>query len=207
MKKVNLLTALMMLMTAVLPAATYARNNTNNSQDMKSKKTLVVFFSRTGENYAVGNIAKGNTQIIAEMIAEATGGTLFQVEPIKAYPENYKKCTEVAKQEVESKARPAIKDDIAVEEYDVIYIGYPNWWSDMPMPLYTFIEKHNWNAKTVVPFCTHEGSGLSDTENKLKKACAGATVLGGLAVRGSIAQQSQAQARTAVKNWLAKINK
>lgn len=207
MKKTNLLTALMMLMVAAMPAATYARNNTNNSQDMKSKKTLVVFFSRTGENYAVGNIAKGNTHIVAEIIAEQTGGTLFQIEPVAAYPEKYKECTELAKREVDTKARPAIKGDIAVEEYDTIYIGYPNWWSDMPMPVYTFIEKHNWQGKTVVPFCTHEGSGLSATESKLKKACEGAAVLGGLALRGSVAQKSQEQTRTAVANWLAGLKR
>lgn len=170
---------------------------------MESRKTLVVFFSRTGENYAVGNIKKGNTHIIAEMIAEETDGTLFQVEPLKAYPANYTKCTEVAKQEMESKARPAIKGDVAVEDYDVIYIGYPIWWGDMPMPVYTFIEKHNWHGKTVVPFCTHEGRGLSDTENKLKKACEGATILKGLAILGTTAQKSQEQARKTVINWLA----
>lgn len=170
--------------------------------DMENKKTLVVFFSRTGENYAVDNIQKGNTHIVAEMIAAETGGTLFQIEPQKAYPEDYKTCTEVAKQEVESKARPAIKGDIAVEDYEVIYIGYPNWWADMPMPVYTFIEQHNWQGKTVIPFCTHEGSGLSDTENKLKKACEGATVLKGLAVRGATAQKSPDQARKAVKEWI-----
>lgn len=170
---------------------------------MESRKTLVVFFSRTGENYAVGYIKKGNPHIIAEMIAEETDDTLFQVEPLKAYPANYTKCTEVAKQEMESKARPAIKGDVAVEDYDVIYIGYPTWWGDMPMPVYTFIEKHNWQGKTVVPFCTHEGSGLSDTENKLKKACEGATILKGLAILGTTAQKSQEQARKTVINWLA----
>lgn len=193
----------LMMLTAILPVTSCSQNKTSNAGNMKSRKTLVVFFSRTGENYAVGNIKKGNTHIIAEMIAEETGGTLFQVEPLKAYPENYTKCTEVAKQEVESKARPAIKGDVAVEDYDVIYIGYPTWWGDMPMPVYTFIEKHNWQGKTVVPFCTHEGSGLSDTENKLKKACEGATILKGLAIRGTTAQKSQEQARKTVINWLA----
>lgn len=193
----------LMMLTAVLPVTSCSQNKTSNAGNMESRKTLVVFFSRTGENYAVGNIKKGNTHIIAEMIAEETGGTLFQVEPLKAYPANYTKCTEVAKQEVESKARPAIKGDVAVEDYDVIYIGYPTWWGDMPMPVYTFIEKHNWQGKTVVPFCTHEGSGLSDTENKLKKACEGATILKGLAIRGTTAQKSQEQARKTVINWLA----
>lgn len=169
---------------------------------METGKTLVVFFSRTGENYAVGNIKKGNTHIIAEMIAEETGSTLFQIEPVEAYPDNYTKCTEVAKQEVESEARPAIKGDVLVENYDVIYIGYPNWWGNMPMPVYTFIEKHDWQGKTVIPFCTHEGSGLSGTEAKLKKACEGATILEGLAIRGATAQKSQEQARKTVRNWL-----
>lgn len=193
----------LMMLTAILPVTSCSQNKTSNAGNMESRKTLVVFFSRTGENYAVGNIKKGNTHIIAEMIAEETDGTLFQVEPLKAYPANYTKCTEVAKQEMESKARPAIKGDVAVEDYDVIYIGYPTWWGDMPMPVYTFIEKHNWQGKTVVPFCTHEGSGLSDTENKLKKACEGATILKGLAILGTTAQKSQEQARKTVINWLA----
>ncbi len=193
----------LMMLTAVLPVTSCSQNKTSNAGNMESRKTLVVFFSRTGENYAVGYIKKGNTHIIAEMIAEETDGTLFQVEPLKAYPANYTKCTEVAKQEMESKARPAIKGDVAVEDYDVIYIGYPTWWGDMPMPVYTFIEKHNWQGKTVVPFCTHEGSGLSDTENKLKKACEGATILKGLAILGTTAQKSQEQARKTVINWLA----
>lgn len=193
----------LMMLTAVLPVTSCSQNKTSNAGNMESRKTLVVFFSRTGENYAVGYIKKGNTHIIAEMIAEETDGTLFQVEPLKAYPANYTKCTEVAKQEMESKARPAIKGDVAVEDYDVIYIGYPTWWGDMPMPVYTFIEKHNWQGKTVVPFCTHEGSGLSDTENKLKKACEGATILKGLAILGTKAQKSQEQARKTVINWLA----
>lgn len=193
----------LMMLTAVLPVTSCSQNKTSNAGNMESRKTLVVFFSRTGENYAVGYIKKGNTHIIAEMIAEETDGTLFQVEPLKAYPANYTKCTEVAKQEMESKARPAIKGDVAVEDYDVIYIGYPTWWGDMPMPVYTFIEKHNWQGKTVVPFCTHEGSGLSDTENKLKKACEGATILKGLAILGTTDQKSQEQARKTVINWLA----
>ena len=191
-----------MMLMAVLPTAAFTGGKSNKVKDMDNKKTLVVFFSRAGENYAVGDIKKGNTHIVAEMIAEETGATLFQIEPQKAYPEDYTKCTEVAKEEVESKARPAIKGDVAVEDYDIIFIGYPNWWGDAPMPVYTFIEKHNWQGKTVIPFCTHEGSGLGDTESKLRKACEGATFRKGLAVRGATAQKSQEQARKAVTGWL-----
>jgi len=174
-----------------------------NSKDLNMKeKTLVVYFSRTGENYAVGNIDKGNTEIIAEMIAEKTDGTLFQVVPEKAYPDNYKECIDQAKKELNSNARPAIKSDVNVDEYDTIFIGYPNWWGDVPMPLYTLIEKHNWQGKTVIPFCTHEGSGLGSTPKKLAASCKGATFLTGLAVRGATAQNSRDEARKAVSDWL-----
>lgn len=184
----------------------HAQGNTSQTTDMKnSKKVLVVFFSRTGENYAVGNIEKGNTHIIAEMIAKESGGKLFRIETVKPYPDEYKACVEIAKAEKENNARPEVKGDVKVEDYDVIFLGYPNWWGDMPMAVYTFIEKHNWNGKTVVPFCTHEGSGLSGTERKLKDACKGATVSEGLAIKGTIAQNSQAQARQSVKKWLESI--
>ncbi len=183
----------------------HAQGNTSQTTDMKnSKKVLVVFFSRTGENYAVGNIEKGNTHIIAEMIAKETGGKLFRIETVKPYPDEYKACVEVAKAEKENNARPEVKGDVKVEDYNIIFLGYPNWWGDMPMAVYTFIEKHNWYGKTVVPFCTHEGSGLSDTERKLKDACKGATVSAGLAIKGTTAQNSQPQALKTVQTWLLK---
>lgn len=173
---------------------------------MNTKKMLITYFSRKGENYAVGHIEKGNTQIIAEMIASETGGGLFHIEPVKPYPKNYDQCTSVARKELMEKARPEIQNDIQTEDYDIIFIGFPNWWGDMPMPVYTFIERHNWTGKTVIPFCTHEGSGLSDIEEKLKKACKGATVLKGLAIHGTTAQHQQEQARQSVKNWLNQID-
>ena len=193
------------LLVGLLPITSCAQTNQRKEQNMKEKKILVAFFSRAGENYAVGHIEKGNTHIIAEMIAAETDGDLFHIEPVTSYPDDYTECTEVAKQELNVKARPAIKGDIKVEDYDIIFIGYPNWWGDMPMPVYTFIEKHSWQGKTVIPFCTHEGSGLSGTENKLKAACKGATVLKGLAVRGATAQNAQAQAKESVNNWLGKL--
>ena len=101
----------------------------------------------------------------ARMIAREAGADIFEIVPEKEYPHgSYDEVVEIAKQEKAVKARPAIKGDVNVDDYDVIFIGYPNWWGDMPMPVYTFLEKHNWSGKTVVPFCTHEGSGLSKTE-------------------------------------------
>lgn len=200
--KRTILSTMLALLTAILPTASQAQNN---KKDMEQKKVLVAFFSRAGENYAVGNIEKGNTHIVAEMIAEETGADLFHIEPVTPYPEDYTECTEVSKRELNNRARPAVKGDAAVEDYDVVFIGYPNWWGDMPMPVYTFIEKHTWQGKTVVPFFTHEGSGLSDTEAKLRTACTGATVLKGLALRGATAQNRQAEARESVRNWLDKL--
>lgn len=200
---------LVLLLASASCLMSHAQDSSKINQEMKTEtntKVLVAFFSHTGENYAVGNIEKGNTHIIAEMIAAETGGTLFEIVPQNAYPKTYNACVEVAKKEKEANARPAIERDAPVEEYDVIYIGYPNWWGDLPMPVYTFIEKHDWNGKTVIPFCTHEGSGLSDTERRIAKACKGATVRKGLAVRGATAQNDRTQAKKAVSAWLEKIN-
>ena len=170
------------------------------------KKVLVAFFSHTGENYNVGYIEKGNTHIVAEMIAGETGGQLFEIKTVKPYPKEYRPCTDVAKQEKDSNARPELQSDIQVEDFDVIFIGYPNWWGDMPMAVYTFVEKHDWQGKTVIPFCTHEGSGLSDTKQSLEKSCKGSSVLQGLALRGSVAQKSQDEARKAVQSWMKKLD-
>lgn len=198
-----ILSTLGLLMLA-LPTASSAQNDKQNeNRDMKTdKKVLVVFFSHTGENYGVGNITKGNTCIVAEMIAEATGGELFEIVPVQKYPKTYDACVDLAKKEKSAGARPAIEGDIAVEEYDTVFIGYPNWWGDMPMPVYTFIERHDWQGKNIIPFCTHEGSGLSNTEKYIAEACKDATVGKGLAMRGTTAQNSREQAKKSVLAWL-----
>lgn len=207
MKKI-LSIIMIILNTAIIVCA---GNNTNNKTEImetsiKDKKILVVFFSHTGENYSVGNISEGNTHIIAKMIGETTGGKLFEIVPEKEYPhDSYDKVVDIAKKEKAEKARPAIKGDIAVEDYDVIFIGYPNWWADMPMPVYTFLEKHNWKGKIVIPFCTHEGSGLSNTEKYISDVCKGATITKGLAVKGSTAQNNREQARKTVNTWLERL--
>lgn len=200
----NIILSTLGLLMLALPTASSAQNDKQNeNEDMKTdKKVLVVFFSHTGENYGVGNITKGNTCIVAEMIAEATGGKLFEIVPAQKYPTTYDACVDLAKKEKSAGARPAIEGDIAVEEYDTVFIGYPNWWGDMPMPVYTFIERHDWQGKKVIPFCTHEGSGLSNTEKYIAEACKDATVGKGLAMRGTTAQNSREQAKKSVLAWL-----
>lgn len=193
---------------ACVTSCAQAPKSSKNAKSMNSeKKSLVVFYSRTGENYAVGNIKKGNTHIVAEMIADKTGADLFEIKPVAAYPDNYNACVEQAKREKEENARPAIKDDINIDAYDTVYLGYPNWWGDMPMVVYTFLEKHKWQGKTVVPFCTNEGSGLSDTEIYIAKTCKGASVKDGLSMRGKTAQQDRKAAQAAVDKWLGKLAK
>ena len=195
------------ILAALQLTACAGNKQKGKEQSMETKKTLVAFFSRVGENYAVGHIEKGNTHIIAEMIAAETGADLFEIKPVTPYPDDYTECTEVAKRELEDNARPEIKGDVNVEDYDIIFIGYPNWWGDVPMPVYTFIEKHSWQGKTVIPFCTHEGSGLGTTEARIEAACEGATVLDGLAVRGATAQNEREKARKSIVEWIGKLKK
>ncbi|MBO7513000.1 MAG: flavodoxin, partial [Fibrobacter sp.] len=149
----------------------------------------------------VGNISKGNTEIIAEMIAKKTGGTLLHVEPAKEYPKKYDDCINVAKKELAQDARPAIKPvNVNPEEFDEIYVGYPVWWGEMPMPMFTFFEKYNLKGKTIHPFVTHEGSGLSGVA-RLKKVT-GANVTPGLAIYGHVAQNERDKAQKEVDKWV-----
>lgn len=202
MKRITFIFFLLLLGFALSDASD---GQQKNSKDSKVKKSLVVFFSRTGENYSVGNIKKGNTHIVAEMIAKETGADLFQIIPEKEYPNNYEECIALAKTEEANKARPQIKGDKAIENYDVIFIGYPIWWSDMPMPVYTFLEKHNWKGKIIVPFSTHEGSALASTPSYLKSTCKGSSVLEGIAIYGSKTQNNPSGVLNDVKSWLKEL--
>ena len=181
-------------------------NNTDIEMNTEAKK-LVVYFSHTGENYNVGYIEKGNTHIIADMIAGATGADTFEIVPEKNYPADYNECIETAKKELQSDDRPAVKGDVRIEDYDVIFIGYPNWWGNPPMCVYTFIEKHDWTGKTVIPFITHEGSGMAGTDRKIADACKGADTLTGkgLSIQGKVAQTDRESAGKSVRKWLENI--
>ena len=149
---------------------------------------LVAFYSRADENYFGGQyryIEVGNTEKIANMIAEETGAKLFKIEQKVPYAADYDTCIDQAQKDLRAKARPelvAILDSI--DEYDEIYLGYPNYWGDMPMAVYTLLENYDWSGKKIHPFCTHEGSGLSGTERKIQSVCKGATVEKGLAIQG-----------------------
>ena len=208
----NILKALLVALCSISCVSACASNNSDKQINKEDKtimntggKKLVVFFSHTGENYNVGYIEKGNTHIIADMIADAVGADTFEIVPEKGYPkDSYNDCIEIAKKELQQNARPAVKGDVKVEDYDMVFIGYPQWWGEPPMCVYTFIDKHDWNGKTVIPFVTHEGSGMGGTDRKIAAACKGANTLTGkgLAVQGKIAQENRTSARKSVEHWL-----
>lgn len=169
---------------------------------------LIAYYSRTGSNYVSGkitNLSVGNTAVIAKKIQALTGGILFEIKTIKPYPLDYNETTEVSKAELRSNARPELSEYLQdINNYDVIYLGYPNWWGTMPMAVFTFLESCNFRGKIIIPFCTHEGSGLGKSENDIKRLCPESAVLRGIAIRGS----SVAGSDQAIKEWLKsqKIN-
>lgn len=207
-----LMTTMMMLLTACgggnaqTGADTSAQKETQTSASARSdQRVLVVYFSRADENTGgVGYIEKGNTKILAEMIAERTHGDIFEIKTVKPYPKEYRPATEAAKQEKEENARPEIVGELPdLSKYDVVFLGYPIWWSDMPMPVYTFLDRENFAGKIILPFCTHEGSGLSDTQRSIADVTK-ADVREGFALQGHIAQKSPEEARTALYEWMSK---
>lgn len=131
---------------------------------------LVVFYSRADENYFGGAyryIEVGNTEKVANMISDITGANKFKIQQVEPYSAKYSVCIDEAKRNLKEKARPEIINmPNNIDDYDEIYLGYPNYWGDMPMAVYTFLENYDWSGKTIHPFCTHEGSGLSSTKIK-----------------------------------------
>ena len=166
-------------------------------------KTLVAYFSHTGENYfggAIRNISKGNTEIVAEFAQKASGGTLFKIETVKTYPVNYKECCDAAQAEGRADERPELKGTMPnIADYDAIILGYPCWWGTMPQAVFTFLESADFSGKKILPFCTHEDSGMGRSERDIKTLCPTAAIAKGLAINGS----SCNSAESSVKNWLS----
>ena len=199
-----------LLMAAALAAcgAQTAGRTASETQSVTSSSTakghiLVAYFSQAGEQYDVGVVEKGNTQIVAEMIADETDADLFHMERKAAYPSKLSELLDEAQDEQKNSTRPELAAAVDNwDDYDTIFLGYPIWWGDMPMPVYTFLESYDFSGKTVIPFDTNGGSGLAETVSAITKACPGATVKDGLAVSGKEAQTQQDKAKSEVQNWL-----
>lgn len=156
------------------------------------EKILIVLYSLTG-----------NTMTIAKQIQSLTGGTMFEVVPLNPYPDDHHATTEQAKKEIEEGLKPELKTKLDnIKDYDVIFVGSPCWWATMAPPLSSFLSQHDFKGKTLIPFMTHEGSGLGRYVEDLRKLCPTATMLEGKAFRGGSVNSAQ----TEVSTWLQKIN-
>lgn len=184
--KIMLLVVLAMMVSG---AVTFAQETAAGS----APTTLVVYFSRTN-----------NTKSVAEHIHSRVGGDIFHVSAKKPYPRDYHEATRIARDELDNDERPELAAAISPEDmksYDVIFFGYPIWWGTFPMAMFTFLEQHDFTGKTIVPFCTHGGSGLSRSQDDIAKLAPGATLRQGLAVRGDSANRAQDD----VDNWLRRL--
>jgi len=157
-------------------------------------KSLIAYFSRKGDNYVGGRIVHlpvGNTEVAAKMIQKLTGGDAFRIDTLKEYPSDYSKATDMTQQELRQNARPELSGGVDnMDDYSVIFLGYPNWWGTMPMAVFTFLERYDLSGKTIIPFCTHEGSGMGHSESDIKRLCHDAKVLKGLSIKGGGVQRA-----------------
>jgi flavodoxin len=199
----RLLFILVILFAMILQSC---KGKAQQQQNLSGKKILIAYFSRRGNNYVNGNIVNlkvGNTEVVAKKIQAITGGDLFYIQTVKAYPDDYTKCTEVAQQEQTADARPQLTAKVNnMTDYDIVFLGYPNWWGTMPMAVFTFLESYNFKGKTIIPFCTNEGSAMGSSESDIRKLCPSANVLSGLPIRGSKVNQADGK----ISEWIKKLN-
>lgn len=173
------------------PSNTETESEDQTQMDSAPKKILVAYFSHSD-----------NTREIANQIHEKIGGDIFEIVTVNPYPTDYDAVVDQAKQEQEDNYRPELATEIEnMDSYDVVFVGYPNWWGTMPMPVFAFLEEYDFSGKTIIPFCTHEGSGLGRSVEDITELCPQSTILDGLAIRGSSVETAQDD----VSEWLHEI--
>jgi flavodoxin len=154
-------------------------------------KVLVAYFSHSG-----------NTREIAAQIHKKLGGDIFEIVTVKPYPGDYNEVVTQARQELKEGYKPALKTKVEnMQSYPVVLIGYPNWCNTIPMPVAKFLSEYDFSGKTLVPFCTHEGSRLGRSVSDISKLCQKSNILDGLEVRGSEVRNAQSK----ISEWLHKI--
>lgn len=195
------------LIISEVSAASEAESAANDilNKNNTDSKVLVVYFSRTGENYNVGNVEVGNTAMMASYIKDYLNADSVEIIPTKKYPDNYDECTKVASDEKDNNARPEIQNKIDnFDSYDTVFIGYPIWWGDLPMIMYTLMENYDFNGKNVIPFNTHEGSGDAGTYSTIDSKLPNAKVnTKGLALDGKTARSEDGKQKTI--DWLKEL--
>ena len=167
-------------------------------------KTLIAFFSRADENYfggAMRYVKVGNTEIVVNIMKDMISAGTFRIEMKEPYSPVYMTCIDQAKKHLREGVRPELVSlPDSIDEYDTIILGYPNYWGTMPMAVFTFLEAFDFSGKTILPFCTNEGSGMGKSEKDIEKICGSANVAKGLSINGSRAADSG----DSVIKWLNK---
>lgn len=184
-----------------------SQSSVDGETDKGESKILVAYFSSAGnvatDEPVKGNLAKGNTKLVAELIQEQVGGDLFFIETVDKYPSNYNDAIGVAMQELRNNTKPALASHVEnMDDYDVVFIGYPIWWQTIPQALLTFIEEYSFAGKTVIPFCTYEDSGIGRSIGDLEKALPDSTLL----KEFSVSEHDLKDAEESVKKWLSELN-
>ena len=168
-------------------------------------KTLIAYFSHAGENYshgAIRNLSVGNTEVVAKKIHGQIDSDLFYIDTVQKYPDDHMKKIEIAKQEFQENARPELTERVAnMEDYDTVVLAFPNWWTTMPMALFTFLESYDFSGKTICPLITHGGSGFSNSLKDIRRLCPGASITEGLAILGDDAARCDKD----LERWMKKV--
>lgn len=189
------------LMTSLSCSGRVESSQQKGQAGMKGK-VLIAFFSHAGENYAVGNVKVGNTKLVADEIKRVTGGDEFEIVAEKNYDLPYSTLTKLAKEETERNEKPAFRGEVKnIDQYEAIFIGGPIWWGTYPRVMFTFFDRYNFNGKTIIPFSTHEGSGLGSVVSDLKKLYPKATFKEAFCIYGHESRKDLAP----VDKWLKKL--
>lgn len=191
------------------PDTTTSQPDSDAAEPTAEKKTLIAYFSlidivpEGADASAHATPSIGNTESAAIEIQKQVGGDLFAIKTVKTYPVSHRECSAIAEEEMRSDARPELSTHVEnMADYDTIYIGYPIWWYQEPMAIRSFLEEYDFSGKTVIPFCTTLGAGVSESEDNIKSLLPDATVLSGVTLRTGRQDMSGD-----ISDWLSDIGK
>lgn len=203
--RTNFIKSIALLVAGLFMSISCSGNGATKEKEVMEKKAkvLIVFFSHAGENYAVGSIKVGNTKLVADEIQKVTGGDEFEIVADKNYDMPYDALTKLAKEETEKGEKPSFKGEIKnIDDYDTVFIGGPIWWGTYPRVMFTFFDKYDLNGKTIIPFSTHEGSGLGSVVEDLKTLYPNATFKEAFSIYGTETRKDLSK----VDKWLKRLD-